>query len=244
MDKSDYTNNLITDKKKWIERAEFILHLQEFQKTKKGETRVGAYGGWGNRDTQELLGEKSVSTINNFINLALKFKNYPKLKEFPSRTKAEIYFENRSAIFEKYDDEDDLEIYLQNNWNSTPFSEEWELKESQVNVGYKKRMDMLAYHRTESCWLVVELKRDKGYKETVGQILRYMGWFKENRARKDEKIKGLIITSWPVNTDISYALLYAPDVDQQVYYLLYGKPEFNTIEGMEILEADVLEQLR
>ena len=80
-------------------------------------------------------------------------------------------------------------------------------------------MDILAYHRTENCWLIVELKRDKGYKETVGQILRYMGWFKENRADKDERVKGLIISSMSDNKDLYYSLLYVPDVDHQIYYV-------------------------
>jgi hypothetical protein len=239
-----YGSNLQTDKKKWVERADFILHLHDFQQEKKGKTSPGTKGGWGDRDTQKLLGEKSVGTVNKNLNMAREFEEYPTLKDCKNMSTAQKFLEKSTSFFKKYDNEDDLQQYLENNWDKTPFGDEWELKESQVNVGYKKRMDLLAYHRTEKCWLVVELKRDKGYKETVGQILRYMGWFKKHRAGNDEQVKGLIITSWPANEDLCYALLYAPNVDQQVYFLFNEKPEFDSVEGMKKFEADLLEHFK
>jgi len=127
---------------------------------------------------------------------------------------------------EKYSSEAELQEYLETNWETTPLGEEWELRESQVNVGSKRRLDILAHHRTEDSWLVVELKKDESPDCTVGQILRYMGWIKENRAGKNEKVKGVIISGYPPDENIRYALMHTPDVDQKIYSIEKGETIF------------------
>src|SRR5690606_17736731 len=76
-----------------------------------------------------------------------------------------------------------LEEFLLENWDRTILGEEWEIyrtpddpeagRQYPTDVG---RIDILAVHRKEPRFLVVELKRRQGTDETVGQALRYLGW--------------------------------------------------------------------
>ena len=121
----------------------------------------------------------------------------------------------------------------------TTFGKEWELRESHINAGEAGEIDLLAHHRTEDCWLVVELKRDSARVQTISQILQYMGWFKENRAGKNEKVKGVIISGWPPNKKLTYALSRTPDIHQKIYILNNGKTEFREPElGYKILKFE------
>ena len=65
-------------------------------------------------------------------------------------------------------------------------------------------IDLLAKRRSDSGWLVIELKRAQTSDVTVGQILRYMGWVRERMASDDEKVEGLIIAH-----EFDKKLLYA-----------------------------------
>ena len=59
--------------------------------------------------------------------------------------------------------------------------------ESSRPIGY---IDILAKRGEDESYLVIELKKGQSPDETVGQVLRYMGWVKENL---DENVKGLIL---------------------------------------------------
>lgn len=106
-----------------------------------------------------------------------------------------------------------LHDFLRDNWEKTPLGEEWELYQEpeDMDVGYEYptgvgRIDLLAWHRGKSKWLVVELKRDQTSNSTVGQVLRYIGWVRRHLAEEDELVRGLIIARDP-----DEALLYALD---------------------------------
>ena len=90
------------------------------------------------------------------------------------------------------------------------------------NTGEIGELDFLAKHKTDPKWLVIELKRNQTSDETVGQILRYMGWVKENRANNKEMVKGIIIAA-SADDRIRYALLCTPDIRLQIYHLKDGK---------------------
>ena len=100
----------------------------------------------------------------------------------------------------------------------TPFGKEWDLKEAKFNAGPVGQIDLLAQHREKPKWLVIELKKDTSPDNTIGQILRYMGWIKKNHAGNDEEVEGLIISGFPPDDWIRYALLVTPNVKQRIYY--------------------------
>ena len=99
-----------------------------------------------------------------------------------------------------------LREFLAANWEKTALGKEnWLLYENEddevVGVEFDThsvsprekavgKIDILA--RQTGKWLVVELKKDQSSDQTVGQVLRYMGWVDENLA-KGELVEGLII---------------------------------------------------
>jgi hypothetical protein len=93
-----------------------------------------------------------------------------------------------------------LQVFLLENWDRTPLASEWAIystpegpdpDEFPTDVG---RIDILAVHkRDEKRFLVIELKRGRGSRQAVGQLLEYMGWVKERLAGGHGTVEGLII---------------------------------------------------
>jgi hypothetical protein len=105
-----------------------------------------------------------------------------------------------------------LHQFLFDNWNQTSLGKEWALYTvpGDPEAGYEfacaaGRIDLLARHKTEKKWLVVELKRDATSDETVGQALRYMGWVQLNLAEPGEEVHGLIVAQ-AVDRLLAYAI--------------------------------------
>lgn len=78
--------------------------------------------------------------------------------------------------------EQHLEDLLIQQWDSLPWAPELEYLGRQVECGSLGRIDILARDRTTGDCVVIELKRDQGDDEVVGQCSRYMGWMKQYRA--------------------------------------------------------------
>lgn len=104
-----------------------------------------------------------------------------------------------------------LQEFLRDNWSRTDLGAEWDLyTEDGEEVGYEYRcdvgrIDLLAHHRTEPKWLVIELKRGQTGDVTVGQVLRYIGWVQRKLAAAGETVEGLIIAH-EADTALQYAL--------------------------------------
>jgi RecB family endonuclease NucS len=118
-----------------------------------------------------------------------------------------------------------LHFFLRENWHLTELGRDWSLVEDdEGNVdgaGSERitpigRIDLLAKHRTEPRWLVVELKRWQADDQTVAQLLRYMGWVKTDLATVDEQVEGLIIASEETNR-LQYALKPVPSASFMRY---------------------------
>jgi len=104
-----------------------------------------------------------------------------------------------------------LQDFLRDNWEHTSLGKEWALysEPGDDEAGYEYptevgRIDLLAHHRKQPEWLIIELKRDQSTDETVGQVLRYMGWVQSHLAELGEIVRGLIISR-----EVDEALLYA-----------------------------------
>lgn len=227
----------------WAEHIKFINRLHEFQKSKKGETSTGRRGGWRYKDTARLLGIEP-SVVSDDLKLAAYFEEYPELKIKKYRQQALDTIPNLksgmiSINFSVYDTEDNLQKYLENNWHETPLSKNWELKESFSKAGDAGEIDLLAKHIAEKAWLIIELKRKEAPDKTVGQLLRYMGWFKKYRAAENEAVKGMIISGYPPDVNLLHSISGASGVDLLVYYRLGEKTFFMDKEtALQIIEFE------
>jgi len=132
------------------------------------------------------------------------------------------------TLQERYGDfelESHLEDFLIENWDKLDIGKKYQILEkdgdiigqqystSPAGVGI---IDILAKSKDNKEWLVVELKKGRSGDQVVGQILRYMGWLRKNKAQADEKIKGLIIVG-EVDDKIKYSLSSLSDISLMTY---------------------------
>lgn len=214
--------------KKWVEEVQLKKCLTKLLIKKYGTSSTNPeYDGWSITKTAKLLGEaRSLSTTD--INLAQELDKHPELLKFRNKTEAKkrlkqikngFPFNGDQSTFEF---EEELQTYLYNNWEKTPFYNEWELHAIRYNTGEIGEIDLLARHRKEQKWLVIELKRNQSSDETVGQTLRYMGWVKENLMGE---VEGQIISE-TIDEHLRYALLCVSKVTSKVYRLINGLLDF------------------
>jgi hypothetical protein len=129
-----------------------------------------------------------------------------------------------------------LEEFLVGNWERLELGKDWALFQSEgqdepgnqypTGIG---RIDILAKHKVEPRWLVIELKRNQSSDETVGQVTRYMGWVKRHLAKPGDRVEGLIIAH-QAESAVHYALTAVPDVGLQLYEVQFRlhKPHGST----------------
>jgi hypothetical protein len=87
-----------------------------------------------------------------------------------------------------------LEDLLIERWDRLPLGQELEYLDRQVECGLLGTLDILARDRICGDYVVIELKRDQGDDEVVGQVSRYMGWIKQRRADpKNVGVRGIIV---------------------------------------------------
>ncbi len=116
-----------------------------------------------------------------------------------------------------------LHEFLRDNWNQIELGREWGLYQEPGDdeAGYEYpcdvgRIDLLAKHRKEPRWLVIELKRNQTSDQTVGQLLRYIGWVKRHLAEDDEQVHGMIICR-EADDALRYALSTVQNVELRFY---------------------------
>ena len=116
--------------------------------------------------------------------------------------------------------EKQLEEFIIENWNESEFGktldliyEDGVLKSQQykTDIGI---IDILAKDKSTGSYVVVELKRNQTSDDTVGQILRYMGWVTENF--KEKNVRGIIVAG-----KYDEKLYYAQNMVQAVDVFLY-----------------------
>lgn len=116
-----------------------------------------------------------------------------------------------------------LEEFLIDNWSSTPLGQEWDIYSTSEDPEAGNQfptdvgpIDILAIHKTEERFLVIELKRDQSTDQTVGQALRYLGWVQQELAQPGQQVEALIIARRP-DTRAQYALSTLPNVSMMTY---------------------------
>lgn len=94
-----------------------------------------------------------------------------------------------------------LEDFLVQNWAQTELGKEYDVyEEDGERVGQQYAtdtgtLDILAVSKDKKRLLVVELKKGCASDTVVGQVLRYMGYVKEELAEDGQEVRGAIIAS-------------------------------------------------
>lgn len=92
-----------------------------------------------------------------------------------------------------------LEDFLVENWSQTELGANYEIfKEDDELVGQQYQtdtgpMDILAVSKDKKTLLVVELKKGRASDVVIGQVLRYMGYVKEELAEEGQEVRGAVI---------------------------------------------------
>jgi restriction system protein len=92
-----------------------------------------------------------------------------------------------------------LEAFLVANWSQTILAKDYDIYEEDgepVGQQYETDagpIDILAISKDKKRLLVVELKRGRASDVVVGQVLRYIGFVKEQVAEADQTVEGAII---------------------------------------------------
>ena len=132
--------------------------------------------------------------------------------------------ENREEL-ESYEDfglESHLEDFLVENWEKLELGKKYSILEENGDIVGQQyftpigKIDILAKSKDGSEWLIVELKKGKSNDQVVGQTLRYIGWIKKNKAKGNEKVKGLIIVR-EKDDKLRYALQSVNNIDLMTY---------------------------
>lgn len=133
--------------------------------------------------------------------------------------------------------EKQLEEFLIENWQATPLAKDWVLyntpEDPEAGNQYPTeigRIDILARHKREPRYLVIELKRQQSTDQTVGQVLRYLGWVRKNLATSGEKVEALII-SHKADKDALYALSVVPSVKLMTYEVQFNLHEADDLDS-------------
>lgn len=119
-----------------------------------------------------------------------------------------------------------LEAFLVTNWKQTELSEAFSIYEEDGEpVGQQYAtdagpIDILAISKDRKRLLVVELKRGRASDVVVGQILRYMGYVKEQIAEPDQTVEGCII-ALDDDKRLRWALLPVPSISFYRYQVSF-----------------------
>jgi restriction system protein len=119
-----------------------------------------------------------------------------------------------------------LEAFLVTNWNQTILSKEFSIYEEEGEpVGQQYAtdagsIDVLAVSKDKKRILVVELKRGRASDVVVGQVLRYMGFVKEQIAEADQTVEGAII-ALDDDPKLRWALMAVPSITFYRYQISF-----------------------
>ncbi len=114
-----------------------------------------------------------------------------------------------------------LEEFIYQNWSNINWGSGIELYKTDEQDGRQFpagtwSIDFLAIDKDKNDLVVIELKRGKTSDSTVGQLLRYINWVKENVAEKGQNVRGIIIAR-DVDDALNYAVKNLEYVEVKTY---------------------------
>jgi restriction system protein len=119
-----------------------------------------------------------------------------------------------------------LEDFLVKNWKRTELAREYVIYSEDGEIAGQQfatdtgAIDILAISKDQQTLLVIELKKGRTSDVVVGQILRYMGFVKEELAEEGQTVKGVII-AMEDDQRIRRALAMVPDIDFYLYQISF-----------------------
>ncbi|MBL9076365.1 MAG: DUF1016 family protein [Planctomycetes bacterium] len=119
-----------------------------------------------------------------------------------------------------------LEDFLVENWQQTILGKDWDIfEEDGEPVGQQYAtdagtIDVLAISKDRKRLLVVELKRGRASDTVVGQVLRYIGYVREQIAENEQDVEGAII-ALDDDQRMRWALLAVPSVSFYRYQVSF-----------------------
>jgi len=119
-----------------------------------------------------------------------------------------------------------LEDFLVQNWSGTELSIEFEIYEEEGEIVGQQfptdtgPIDILAVSKDRKTLLVVELKKGRASDVVVGQILRYMGFVREELAEPDQTVQGVVIAHED-DVRLKRALAMVPNVEFYRYQVSF-----------------------
>ena len=161
-------------------------------------------------------------------------QGWPALR--PNTSDAPQAGETHSQIGGGFALERQLEEFLLENWDQTPLASEWAIygtsedpeagNQFPTDVG---PVDILAVHKREPRFLVIELKRNQSTDQTVGQVLRYMGWLEKHLGKETGKTVDGLIIAHRVDKGAAYALSLLPHVSMMTYEMEFRLKRWETL---------------
>lgn len=119
--------------------------------------------------------------------------------------------------------ESHLENYILAHWKEIGEFDEYEIVKGSAKSGGQFPtdvgiIDILAKHKNKNEWLVVELKAREGRSgdDAVGQLLRYMGFIKENKVQDGGKVRGFLITG-KEDKKVKIAVSVTQNIEYKIY---------------------------
>jgi hypothetical protein len=167
-------------------------------------------------------GEASAVDLQSDLNSIIEY--YRKVTLLP---------ENKTAVDEinqgLFYMEKQLEDFIIFNWPKTELGKKYELIiEEGVLLSQQYRtdigpIDILAFDKKTSSYVVIELKRGQTSDDTIGQLARYMSWIKKHK--KDKNVRGVIIAG-QYDKKLDYAKEMIPNVEVYIYKVDFNLSEF------------------
>lgn len=80
-----------------------------------------------------------------------------------------------------------------------------------------KYIDILAIDKEEN-YVVIQINNGKAYENILGEVLRNKNWIEQNKVKKEQKVRGIIITD-EITEDIKLACMNLPRIELYEYEL-------------------------
>lgn len=122
--------------------------------------------------------------------------------------------------------EEHLEDFLIQNWESTELGKQYDIYEDEGEIVGQQypcdtgQIDILASSKNKKTITVIELKKGRASDVVVGQVLRYMGFIKEELAEANQSVRGIII-AFKDDIKIRRALAVTPNIEFYTYKVYF-----------------------
>ena len=203
----NYANTYDKEKKliTWFGQSGTNSNQPIFRKLIQGELKGHFFARWNANDPNgfDYLGIGEVRHVEDGIltpNSSGKLKETIKISlAFDSSDQILFQEETSESLAQNFALEKHLEEFIIENWDSLELGKKYKLQEETKDGKRKKfrtdtgEIDIFAISKDEKEHLVIELKRGRASDKVVGQILRYMGFVKDEVAKPNQKVRGLII---------------------------------------------------